>query len=74
VTDAISENEDRDRMISQAMTLLLASSRVSHILHDAVLEIDTELSRLRAEIERLLEENLELKMRPVFDEYREYRA
>lgn len=37
---------------------------------DAVDEID----RLRAENERLLGESLELKMRPVFDEYREYRA
>lgn len=33
-----------------------------------------ENERLRAENERLLEEILELKMKPVFDEYREYRA
>lgn len=37
---------------------------------DAVDEID----RLHARIEQVLEENLELKMKPVFDEYREYRA
>lgn len=49
----MSENEDRDRMISQAMSLLLASSRVNHILHDAVLEVDMELSRLRAESAQL---------------------
>jgi len=33
---------------------------------DAVDEID----RLHARIEQVLEENLELKMKPVFDEYR----
>jgi len=49
----MSEDEDRDRMIGNAMSLLLASSRVNHILHDAVLEIDKEMSRLRAENERM---------------------
>jgi len=53
MSEVITDDEDRDRMISQAMSLLLASSRVNHILHDAALEVDKELDRLRAENERL---------------------
>jgi len=39
-----------------------------------LVEAIDEIDRLRADNERLLLENLELKMRPVFDEYRGYRA
>lgn len=43
------EAEDRDRMIGNALSLILAASRGNHIVHDACLEVDAEIRRLRAE-------------------------
>lgn len=37
---------------------------------DAYTEMLDEIDRLRAEVERLLRENLELRMIPVFEEHR----
>ena len=43
---------------------------LSHVWRVLVADAVDEIDRLRAENERLLLENLTLKMQPVFDEYR----
>ena len=49
------ESEDRDRMIGNALSLILSASRGNHIVHDACLEVDAEITRLRSEKNKLQE-------------------